>query len=75
MHLPGGAQRRRNAEDELAMRSVFREGDVISAEVQSVYHDGGVHLHTRSLKFGKVRRRAWMRAGVYKNGLRAFDPF
>ncbi|KAI8466986.1 MAG: hypothetical protein J3K34DRAFT_460633 [Monoraphidium minutum] len=54
VNLPGGVQRRRNAEDELAMRSVFREGDLISAEVQQVYHDGGVHLHTRSLKFGKL---------------------
>lgn len=54
VNLPGGVQRRRNAEDELAMRGVFREGDLISAEVQQVYHDGGVHLHTRSLKFGKL---------------------
>ncbi|GBF99994.1 exosome complex component-like [Raphidocelis subcapitata] len=56
VHLPGGVQRRRNAEDELAMRSVFREGDLVSAEVQQVYHDGGVHLHTRSLKFGKLEQ-------------------
>ncbi len=30
VNLPGGVQRRRNAEDEAAMRSVFREGDLIS---------------------------------------------
>ena len=31
--LPGGVQRRRTAEDELSMRSVFKEGDLLSAEV------------------------------------------
>lgn len=30
VNLPGGIQRRRNAEDELNMRSVFQEGDLIS---------------------------------------------
>ncbi|KAJ9526934.1 hypothetical protein QJQ45_025359 [Haematococcus lacustris] len=33
VHLPGGAQRRRNAEDELAMRDVLREGDLLSVSV------------------------------------------
>ncbi|KAL6746744.1 hypothetical protein V8C86DRAFT_2933301 [Haematococcus lacustris] len=54
VHLPGGAQRRRNAEDELAMRDVLREGDLLSAEVQAVQSDGGVALHTRSNKYGKL---------------------
>ena len=31
--LPGGVQRRRTAEDELAMREWYQEGDVIVAEV------------------------------------------
>eukprot|EP00200_Dunaliella_tertiolecta_P011663 CAMPEP_0202388924 /NCGR_PEP_ID=MMETSP1127-20130417/80199_1 /ASSEMBLY_ACC=CAM_ASM_000462 /TAXON_ID=3047 /ORGANISM="Dunaliella tertiolecta, Strain CCMP1320" /LENGTH=310 /DNA_ID=CAMNT_0048990517 /DNA_START=228 /DNA_END=1160 /DNA_ORIENTATION=- len=52
VNLPGGIQRRRNAEDELRMREVFREGDLLSAEVQSVQTDGSVALHTRSLKYG-----------------------
>ncbi len=30
VHLPGGVQRRRTAEDELTMRSVFVEGDLLS---------------------------------------------
>lgn len=30
VNLPGGVQRRRTAEDELSMRSIFQEGDVIS---------------------------------------------
>ncbi|KAF8073166.1 RRP4 [Scenedesmus sp. PABB004] len=54
VNLPGGVQRRRNAEDELNMRSMFREGDLISAEVQGKSHDGGIQLHTRSVKFGKL---------------------
>ncbi|GIL70270.1 hypothetical protein Vretimale_3419 [Volvox reticuliferus] len=54
VHLPGGVQRRRNAEDELNMRSFFREGELISAEIQSVHGDGSVALHTRSAKYGKL---------------------
>jgi exosome complex component RRP4 len=42
VNLPGGALRRRNADDELAMRGVFREGDLLSAEVQAVHHGGGL---------------------------------
>jgi exosome complex component RRP4 len=33
--LPGDVQRRRTAEDELAMRGWFREGDVLVAEARS----------------------------------------
>ncbi|CAD7700637.1 unnamed protein product [Ostreobium quekettii] len=50
--LPGGIQRRRTAEDELNMRGVFKEGDLISAEVQAVRGDGSVNLHTRSARYG-----------------------
>ncbi|XP_037256338.1 exosome complex component RRP4 isoform X1 [Falco biarmicus] len=53
VNLPGGELRRRSAEDELAMRDYLQEGDLISAEVQSVFSDGAVSLHTRSLKYGK----------------------
>lgn len=55
VNLPGGIQRRRNAEDELNMRSLFIEGDLISAEVQQVNSEGGVALHTRSNKYGKLK--------------------
>ena len=48
------AQRRRSAADELMMRQFFVEGDVISCEVQSIFHDGVLSLHTRSLKYGKL---------------------
>lgn len=54
VNLPGGVQRRRTAEDELNMRAVYTEGDLISAEVQSFYADGAIALHTRSLKYGKL---------------------
>lgn len=47
-------QRRRSAEDEQMMRKHLQEGDLISAEVQSVFSDGSLSLHTRSLKYGKV---------------------
>ena len=36
------------------MREYLSEGDLISAEVQSVFSDGQLSLHTRSLKYGKV---------------------
>jgi len=54
VNLAGGVQRRRNAEDELAMRGVLKEGDLLSAEVQSVGSDGAAALHTRSAKYGKL---------------------
>ncbi|KAL0965474.1 hypothetical protein UPYG_G00281750 [Umbra pygmaea] len=54
VNLPGGELRRRSAEDELAMRDYLLEGDLISAEVQSVFSDGALSLHTRSLKYGKL---------------------
>ncbi|XP_070532137.1 exosome complex component RRP4-like [Ptychodera flava] len=54
VNLPGGELRRRSAEDELMMRQYLSEGDLISAEVQSVFSDGALSLHTRSLKYGKL---------------------
>uniref|UniRef100_A0A2K5I5K5 Uncharacterized protein n=1 Tax=Colobus angolensis palliatus TaxID=336983 RepID=A0A2K5I5K5_COLAP len=54
MNLPGGELKRRSAEDELAMTGFLQEGDLISAEVQAVFSDGAVSLHTRSLKYGKL---------------------
>lgn len=54
VNLPGGIQRRRTYEDELNMRSFFREGDLVSAEVQEQWADGSVALHTRSLRYGKL---------------------
>lgn len=52
--LPGGLQRRRTHEDELNMRRFFEEGDLVSAEVQELWHDGAAALHTRSLRYGRL---------------------
>ncbi|XP_017774134.1 PREDICTED: exosome complex component RRP4 [Nicrophorus vespilloides] len=54
VNLPGGELRRRSAEDEHMMRKYLQEGDLISAEVQNVFTDGSLSLHTRSLKYGKL---------------------
>lgn len=54
VNLPGGELRRRSVEDEQMMRKYLQEGDLISAEVQNVYIDGSLSLHTRSLKYGKL---------------------
>lgn len=55
INLPGGILRKRTATDELAIRSFFREGELVVAEVQSIFADGAASLHTRSLKYGKLR--------------------
>ncbi|KAJ3314571.1 exosome non-catalytic core subunit rrp4 [Boothiomyces sp. JEL0838] len=55
INLPGGVQRRKNEADEMEMRSFFAEGDMLSAEVQAFFGDGGCSLHTRSFKYGKLR--------------------
>jgi exosome complex component RRP4 len=54
VNLPGGAQRMRTQEDQLQMRSLFTENDLISAEIQNIGSDGTISLHTRSLKYGKL---------------------
>jgi exosome complex component RRP4 len=55
VNLPGGVQRRKLESDELQMRTFFEEGDLLVAEVQAFFADGAMSLHTRSLKYGKVR--------------------
>ncbi|KAL5065497.1 hypothetical protein RYX36_027234 [Vicia faba] len=53
MNMPDGVQRRRTALDELNMRCIFEEADVICAEVRGFQHDG-LHLQARSKKYGKL---------------------
>merc|ERR1712137_412403 len=60
INLPGGTLRRRTQEDALQMRNFFVENDLISAEVQQFYHDGSMALHTRSLKYGKLKNGQFM---------------
>ncbi|OAL22181.1 hypothetical protein AYO20_11222 [Fonsecaea nubica] len=56
INLPGGVLRRRTTADELQMRNYFQEGDLVVAEVQQLRSsDGTANLHTRSLKYGKLR--------------------
>lgn len=54
VNLPAGELRRRSAEDELTMRQYLKEGDLVSAEVQNIFGDGALSLHTRSMKYGKL---------------------
>jgi exosome complex component RRP4 len=54
VNLPSGVQRIRTYEDSLQMRSIFIEGDLVSAEVQQIQSDNTISLHTRSLRYGKL---------------------
>ena len=60
INLPGGILRKRTAVDELNIRSFFGEGELLVAEVQSLFQDGSASLHTRSLKYGKLRNGFFM---------------
>lgn len=61
INLPGGILRRRTTADELQMRNYFQEGDLLVAEVQQIgSNDGVASLHTRSLKYGKLRNGFFM---------------
>ena len=52
--LPGGIQRRKSEEDELMMRSFFSEGQILVAEVQTLFADGALGIHTRNARYGKL---------------------
>ncbi|KAB8269614.1 IEC3 subunit of the Ino80 complex, chromatin re-modelling-domain-containing protein [Aspergillus minisclerotigenes] len=60
INLPGGILRRRTSADELQIRTFFSEGDLVVAEVQTVHSDGAASLHTRSLKYGKLRNGVFL---------------
>jgi exosome complex component RRP4 len=60
INLPGGILRRRTETDELQIRTFFSEGDLLVAEVQNLHQDGSPSLHTRSLKYGKLRNGVFM---------------
>ena len=55
VNLPGGHLRRKTTEDARQMRELFKETDVLSAEVQKVNRDGALSLHTRSTRYGKLQ--------------------
>lgn len=55
VHLPGGIQRVRTQQDAREMRQYLMEGSLVSAEVHKIMQgDGGLSLHTRSIKYGKL---------------------
>ncbi|OCT52922.1 Exosome complex component rrp4 [Cladophialophora carrionii] len=61
INLPGGVLRRRTTADELQIRNYFQEGDLLIAEVQQLRSsDGTANLHTRSLKYGKLRNGTFL---------------
>ena len=53
--LPGNEQRRRIDEDKLQMRDYFREGDLISCEIQKLMESGEAVLHMRSNKYSTLQ--------------------
>eukprot|EP00252_Welwitschia_mirabilis_P016244 TRINITY_DN35830_c0_g1_i1.p1 TRINITY_DN35830_c0_g1~~TRINITY_DN35830_c0_g1_i1.p1 ORF type:complete len:319 (+),score=58.13 TRINITY_DN35830_c0_g1_i1:173-1129(+) len=65
MNMPDGIQRRRTAVDELNMRSIIEENDVISAEIRSVNADGSVQLQARSHKYGKLEKGQLLSTSPY----------
>uniref|UniRef100_A0A6B2LBZ6 Uncharacterized protein n=1 Tax=Arcella intermedia TaxID=1963864 RepID=A0A6B2LBZ6_9EUKA len=50
--LPGDVRRRKTIQDQLQMRSIYVENDMISAECQQI-GDNSISIHTR-LKYGKL---------------------
>ena len=54
VHLPGGIQRVRTAQDARDMSQWLAAGDLVSAEVHKVQNDGSLMLHTRSHRYGKL---------------------
>lgn len=54
VNLPGGVQRMRTYEDQLQMRTLFEENDLVCAEIQNINSDGVLSLHSRSMKYGKL---------------------
>lgn len=61
VNLPGGVLRRKSESDELQMRGFLKEGDLLNAEVQSIFSNGSASLHTRSLKYGKLRNGIFLK--------------
>ncbi|VDP81057.1 unnamed protein product [Echinostoma caproni] len=59
--LPGGELRRKSEDDERAMRSFMKEGDVIVAEVHEVYKDGTLQLHMPGTRTGKLGGGCFLR--------------
>eukprot|EP00924_Labyrinthula_sp_SR-Ha-C_P008405 maker-scaffold_11-snap-gene-12.2-mRNA-1 protein AED:0.02 eAED:0.02 QI:60/1/1/1/1/1/3/740/289 len=50
--LPDGELRRTTNQDAMQMRKLYKEGDILSAEIIKTMEDGRVNIQTRSLKYG-----------------------
>ncbi|KAI5965606.1 rrp4 [Candida pseudojiufengensis] len=61
VNLPGGILRRKSESDELQMRSFLKEGDLLNCEIQTIFNNGIASLHTRSLKYGKLRNGIFLK--------------
>lgn len=76
---PGGVLRRRGREDELAMRSIFQESDLLVAEVQRISPDGLIFLHTRTAaKYGRRNQHGILvtiRPSLVRRTRRQFHTF
>ena len=55
INLPTGEQRIRNEEDQMQMRTHFKENDLLSGEIQQININGSIHIQTRNLKYGKLK--------------------
>lgn len=55
INLPNNVLRRKTAEDNLQIRTYFKEDDLIVCEVQRIMQETGeVMLQTRSARYGKL---------------------
>lgn len=65
VNLPGGVQRKRTEEDALHMRSILKEGDLITAEIQAINSDNVPLLHARSSRYGKLTQGVCTTAAAF----------
>ncbi|KAL6655352.1 hypothetical protein ACP70R_006178 [Stipagrostis hirtigluma subsp. patula] len=66
MNLPDGIQKKRTAVDELNMRSILEENDVVCLEViRGVQHGGSPHLQAWGQKNGKLERGQLLMVPAY----------
>ncbi|MES1921817.1 hypothetical protein MHBO_003351, partial [Bonamia ostreae] len=55
LFVPGSFQDRKTVIDESQIRNIFKEGDLISAEIQKMHQNDSINLQTRSVKYGMLK--------------------
>ena len=55
INLPRGEQRIRNEDDQMKMRTHFKENDLLSGEIQQININGTINIQTCNLKYGKLK--------------------